>query len=159
MKTITQIWKSLGGTNSINKIVKQICGEQIGSGQFRDVYVLKDNPKYVVKIERDPSRGMFINVQEWTNFINHRYTSIEKWLAPCEFINETGQIMVQRRVVHKARKFYPTTIPYVFTDLKLNNFGWIGKRFVACDYPLFIYNNKKKTRYAKWRPNDSVKKD
>lgn len=140
--------------------VNFLCGEKIGEGLYRDVYVLKQNPKYVVKVETDPSRTTFANVTEWRNYINNKdWTFLEKWLASCEAINETGQILIQERVSWdgKKRKDYPKYIPSIFTDLKLKNFGWIGDRFVCCDYSMFVLGQVK-MKYAKWWGTLKVKK-
>lgn len=140
----------LSGKN-INQCVRILCGEQIGEGLHRDVYVLKQNSDYVVKVERDPSRTNFANVMEWRNYVDNKdWKKLSCWLAPCEMINETGQILIQQRVYHnRKRKDYPKYIPSIFTDLKLKNFGWIGDKFVCCDYPLFIISECK-MKYAKW---------
>lgn len=137
---------------TIAQIIKFNCGEKIGEGVHRDVYELKTNPEYVVKIERDPSTGDFANVTEWRNYINNKdWKFLGQWLAPCELINETGQVMIQRRVEHRRRKDYPKYIPSVFTDLKLRNFGWIGDRFVCCDYSFMPFTlGKNKMKYVKW---------
>jgi hypothetical protein len=140
----------------IVQLKKRICGKQIGVGLYRDVYVLKSNPNYVVKIERDMSTATFANVTEWRNYINNKeWKWFAEWLAPCEMINTNGQVLIQRRVEHRKREDYPKYIPGVFTDLKLQNFGWIGDRFVCCDYSFipffFIKVGKSKMKYAKWR--------
>lgn len=129
-------------------IIKAICGEKIGSGCYRDVYVLKQNPDYVVKIEREP--GAFCNVQEWCNWINCKeWVAFSNWLAPCEMITEDGRVLIQRRVTHGKRKDYPKHIPSFFLDLKVKNFGWIDGRFVCVDYP-WLNPGKLKMQYAKW---------
>lgn len=152
--TIKQISKFIKGKNT-NQIVKSICGDMIGVGLYRDVYILKQNPAYVVKIERDITNGMFANVTEWRNYINNReWKWFEKWLAPCEIISATGQVLIQQKVTHGKRKDYPKYIPAIFTDLKVKNFGFIGKRFVCCDYsflPIFtVQLGKRSMKYAKW---------
>ena len=112
---------------SMVQLKKRICGEQIGKGTYRDVYVLKSNPDYVVKIERNMSTAAFVNVTEWHNYINNQeWKWLSEWLAPCEIISTNGQIMIQQRVEHRKRKDYPKYVPAIFTDLKLKNFGWIG---------------------------------
>lgn len=140
---------------SVLQIIPLICGERLGGGTYRDVFVLKQNPDYVVKLERHAWQGNFANVTEWRNYINNReWKWFSKWLAPCEMINETGEILIQRRIIHGRRKDYPKHIPVPFTDLKLQNFGWIGKQFVCCDYsfiPIFFVKvGGKKMKFAKW---------
>lgn len=134
------------------EIRKAICGKRIGMGSSRKVYVLKQNPEYVVKIERYTAYGDFTNVMEWRNWLNYKdWKFLGPWLAPCATINVTGTVLIQRRVEFRARKFYPKYIPAFFTDLKLQNFGFIGDQFVCIDYPYFPLQTGKKTmQYAKW---------
>jgi len=148
--SIKQVKKLITGLN-LNQTVSKICGELIGKGLYRDVYVLKQNTKYVVKIERDMTTAQFANATEFRHYIDNReWDFLKDWLAPCELINETGQVMIQQRITHGRRKDYPKYIPYVFTDLKLKNFGWIGDKFVCCDYSFFRMVSNKEMRYAKW---------
>lgn len=140
---------------SVRQLRVKICGKVIGKGMYRTVYELKRDPDYVVKIERDPSRGTFANVTEWRNYINNKdWNYLKDWLAPCIGINETGQVLIQQRIRHGRRKDYPKYVPAIFTDLKLSNFGWIGDKFVCCDYsyftPYIITAGKSKMKYAKW---------
>jgi hypothetical protein len=148
-----EIGKLITG-KKVNQIVKLLCGELIGKGVYRDVYVLKQNPDYVVKIEREPDYGQFANVTEWRNYINYKeWKFLAEWLAPCELINETGQILIQARINWdgKRRKDYSKEIPSVFTDTKLKNFGWLGDKFVCCDYSFFcIYPGKSSMKKPKW---------
>lgn len=137
---------------NFKQIIKLICGEFIGEGVYRDVYVLKQDPRFVVKIEPDPSKAQFANVTEWRNYIEwHDHYVVSGGLAPCESISEDGQVLIQCRVnwKDKRRKDYPTHIPGIFTDLKLKNFGWIGNQFVCCDYSFFRHAPLK-FRYARW---------
>lgn len=138
---------------TLKQSMKNLCGEFLGSGLNRDVYVCKVDPNYVVKIEGRNGYGAFANATEWRHYCdNAEWKFLEQWLAPCLFINETGNILIQRRVDQsRPRKDYPKYIPALFTDLKLTNFGWIGDRFVCCDYSFFlIHTNGKKMKYAKW---------
>lgn len=138
----------------IKTIKKKICGKKIGSGCYRSVYILKQDPKYVVKIERDMSIGTFSNATEWRNYINFKDSFLGKWLCPCEGINETGQVLIQQRCELRKRKFYPKYIPKAISDIKLQNFGWIGDNFYCFDYPFLgaFWDDKvwNKMKYAKW---------
>lgn len=130
----------------IATIQKSICGELLGRGVYRDVYVLKFNPEFVVKIERDPGTGQFANVTEWRNYNDFKdWDLLKDWLAPIELISETGQVMIQRRVSleGKRKKDFPAKIPWPFSDLKYKNFGWLNGRFVCCDYSWFRYPTRK----------------
>jgi len=153
-----ELHKILVKCKSVNAAKQLLCGELLGTGIYRDVYVLKQNPEYVVKIERDMSTGAFANATEWRNYINNReWTWFSCWLAPCELITEYGNVLIQRRVrtEGKLKKDYPTHIPVLFTDTKYSNFGWIGKQFVCCDYSYLVPAtlHKKKLRRARWWAN------
>jgi hypothetical protein len=132
----------------IDYISKKICGKHIGSGFSRDVYELKDNPRYVVKIEKYPEEGNFCNAQEWRNWIDC-YGWLKEWLCPCIMINETGQVLIQKKVRFLDKSKYPNRIPNIFSDLKYKNGGFIGNRFVFVDYPSFILTSPRMKK-AKW---------
>jgi len=134
---------------SVKHIVKNICGEKLGHGATRAVYVLKHNPKYVVKIEHHPENGDFANVGEFRNYLNYSETFLQNWLAPCQVINETGQVLIQQRVYNSEKK-HPEKIPTVFTDTKRANFGWIKNKFVCCDYSFLVFPLPNKLKRAKW---------
>lgn len=146
-----KIIKIISG-KTVNQVKKLICGEQLGEGLYRDVYVLKQDANYVVKIERSMAACDFANATEFRNYINNKeLKSFSQWLAPCELISQTGQVMIQRRVSHGKRKDYPKKIPAYFTDLKLKNFGFINDKFVCCDYSFLVFpDGSFKMRQAKW---------
>jgi len=154
---------------TVKEVVKEVCGEMIGRGAHRDVYVLKSNSDYVVKIERDMRQANFANATEWRHYIDNQYWKwLEVWLAPCMLISETSQVLIQQRVSWegKRRKDYPARIPNLFEDLKLKNFGWIGDRFVCCDYSFLSIPSPTKgsdgMKRAYWwgslKPKKNVKK-
>lgn len=135
------------------KNVHSLCGQHIGSGLYRDVYVLKQDHRWVVKVERDMTTGVFANVTEWRNWImNKEFTRVSKFLAPCVSINEYGNVLIQRRVrrvIDGDKRLFPARIPNWLTDTKINNFGWIGNQFVCCDYS-FLVNCAFKMKRAKY---------
>lgn len=138
--------------NKIDNIIKNCCGDKLGSGVYRDVYQLKEYPSLVVKIEREPSSGgEFANIREWNNY--HDYSKVDfviPWLAPVITISETGQTLIQSKANLKFKN-YPTHVPEWFTDVKYDNFGFIGKRFVCIDYPYILHhlvpNSNKKLKF------------
>lgn len=150
----TEINKLFGITHkSVSAFCEKHCGQHLGSGLYRDVYVFKQDHKYVVKIERDMTTGAFANVTEWRNWINNKdWEAFSKWLAPCTSINETGQILIQRRVkrvIDGMKIIYPEKIPSLFTDTKKFNFGLLNGRLVCCDYS-FLVNCNFRMKKAKW---------
>ena len=110
-----------------------ICGNKIGEGQFRDVYEYNLDKRYVVKIQRDLSS--FNNIVEWEIWCNVMYSEYKKHFAPCLWMSSNGRIMIQRKTSPITDKRpAPKDVPYFFADIKNENFGWIGKDFVAHDY-------------------------
>ena len=155
LKSLNSIVKLLKG-KTVAQVKKQLCGELLGSGVYRDVYVFKQSPQHVIKIERDMSTANFTNVTEWRNYIDLReWKSFSKYLAPCEAISQTGQILVQQRIRHGQKNEYPKQIPAYFTDIKRSNYGWIGTQFVCCDYPMLLSVTKSKNPQKKvnWNKN------
>lgn len=135
---------------TLNKFIKTYCGSMLGYGLYRDVYEYKIDTNYVIKIE-DTSKGSFSNVIEWRTWNdNEEWKAFSKWLAPSIAIDETGQILVQRRVIHKTIDKYPKVVPNLFTDFKIQNYGWIGKQFVCCDYGGLLVRSRLGMKKAKW---------
>lgn len=154
--TLSKVDKAMSqAPRSINRFVRSLCGEQLGVGLSRDVYVFEPDPRYVAKIERDNSQGDFANVCEWRNYINLRdWSQFARWLAPCVAIRESGQVLIQRRVRFRAPELYPTHVPSLLTDLKYANYGWLGKRFVCCDYAFLIIGTPYRMKRARWWGDD-----
>jgi hypothetical protein len=139
------------GAISIKGALYKYCGELVGRGLNRDVYVYKYDANYVVKIQRTQS---FDNVLEWEIWKSISFSQLHKWFAPCMIINEMGTVLIQRKVETKKKKYYPKRLPLFFTDFKYANYGFIGDQFVCCDYAgvLSIVWNlyKNQSRYVKW---------
>lgn len=126
-----------------------LLGKKIGRGAYRDVYECSLNKKYVVKVENE--NNGFANMREWKVWEEVQYTPFEKWFAPCLMISNNGLILIQEKVKHSED--LPDKIPYFFTDIKPENFGYIGKKFVCCDYGSLMYQrtwSEKKMRNPKW---------
>ena len=149
---LDQIFDKIQPEDSIETIIEKICGEMIGQGTYRDVYELKGNPRYVVKIERDMSTGRFCNATEWVNWCDLRFWDfIEPWLCPCVRITETSQVLIQKRAKPISMDLLPENVPAVFTDLKRSNWGILNKRPVLLDYPYLKYTMSQRMRKPKWK--------
>lgn len=111
-------------------------GDHIGSGCSRDVYEYNLDNKYVVKIENKEARGD--NWAEWRIWETVMHTEHKKWFAECTWISDCGRIMLQRRTTPLSQKNKPEKVPLYFTDLKMSNFGTIGKQVVCHDYSYCI---------------------
>ena len=111
-----------------------MCGEMLGRGASRDVYVFEPDPRYVLKFEMGAQS--FSNVREWDvwNDALMGGKAVADWLAPCVAISACGTVLRQRRTT--PAKTFPEKIPAWMQDTKRGNFGMIGRRFVAHDYGL-----------------------
>lgn len=127
-----------------------MIGEKLGGGMSREVYEFKPDPKYVVKVEG--YAGNFQNIKEWLVWNEIQFTPFAKHFAPCKAISDNGIYLLQERVHFPELKAYPDRVPSFFTDLKTENYGFIGGRLVCCDYGSTIisqgFNNR--TRKADW---------
>jgi hypothetical protein len=139
--------------NRLSYVLSNLCGQQLGSGAFRDVYVFKHDHRWVIKIERNMKNGSFANATEWCNWLNHElFFDFSKFMAPCLSISEYSNVLIQRRAMREidgCRKPFPEKIPNWFTDTKRDNFGFIGNQFVCVDYSFLVSKNFRMKR-AKW---------
>lgn len=130
------------------------AGEHLGTGNNRAVYALKKYPEYVMKLKLETQANDFSNVKEWLIWDELCMSDLHKWFAPCLTMNETGTVLFQKRATIGRRKDYPYRLPSFFTDLKIQNFGFIGDQFVCFDYGSSViltkFMDEKKTRVAKW---------
>lgn len=135
-------------------LIEKFCGELIAHGSDRSVYEYAFDNRYVVKLE--PLYNFkFSNAREYRNYEESiEYgLDISEWLAPCVLINASGIFMIQRKVKHKSLELYPKIIPSCFTDIKGENFGFIGNKFVCHDYPLLIPAKREFQKIRKWKMN------
>lgn len=150
--TENKIRKLLGDITKARKFPGEILGEHIGDGVFRNVYALKQDPRYVVKIDREPQSRSFCNALEFRNYIDHKeWTQLGPWLCPCVAITIDGYVMIQERAERDARKL-PAKIPSLFVDKKRDNWGWARDgRPVCFDYPFLVLGEKFKLVRVTWR--------
>jgi hypothetical protein len=134
-------------------IIEKLRGQYKGHGSARSVYQCKMHPGFVVKYQHN---GRFDNVIEneiWESLCMADWWS--KWLAECVFISKTGKILVQEKVLLKeSKKDYPKKIPTFFTDIKIENYGFVGDQLKCCDYAYVLQRltgcMNKKMRRAAW---------
>lgn len=118
-----------------NEMRSVVLGDMLGQGVGRQVYLCKLNQDYVVKVE-EKGRS-FQNVSEWDawDWVSHGGApDMAQWLAPCEFISNSGSMLIQRRVEPIRQCELPAKVPAFLGDLKLENFGMLNGRVVCCDY-------------------------
>lgn len=124
-----------------------MCGELLGEGAYRKVYVFAQDPKWVIKFEEGAQS--FSNIREWDLWhdAQQMHPDVRAWLAPCKAISACGSVLIQART--KPAKTFPDKIPAWMTDTKRGNFGMLGRRFVAHDYGNNLVCNTGLTRRLK----------
>lgn len=136
---------TLSNLASVNTdIILMLCGEKIGSGATRAVYEYNMNPKkFVVKIE--PLDINDCNLQEyllWQEIkgLTGNLAWVKDWFAPVHYCSPNGKVLIMERTYPPSQLTgnLPKKVPEFMSDIKLQNFGWIGKKFVCHDYG-FIY--------------------
>ncbi|MEK6879274.1 MAG: hypothetical protein AABY22_06670 [Nanoarchaeota archaeon] len=114
---------------------EMLFDEVIGVGVHRKVGVYNLDKRLVVKCAFECPN---INVLEEEIWRMVKETGIAKWFAPCMDISPCGIFLIQERVERKPKNEYPRYVPSFFGDCKYSNYGWIGEKFVCCDYAGFI---------------------
>lgn len=112
-----------------------LCGELLGEGVHRKVYVYRPDNTLVIKCATEDPTGNIVESEIWYMV---KDTSIAKWFAPIEYISRCGMFMLQRRVEHRPKNEYPKLVPKFFGDRKYKNYGWLNGKLVACDYVGFF---------------------
>jgi hypothetical protein len=119
--------------------VTSLCGEYLGSGQFRSVFDYALDDKYVIKIE---PKNTNCNTIEYMMYNEIQYLQgdlswVKDWFAPVKWISPNGRLLVMRKTkphTDKTKKKRPDKIPKFLWDVKEENFGWIGNNYVCHDY-------------------------
>lgn len=141
----------LPDTNFIHvDMMRLICGEYLGSGIGRQVYVCAINPKLVIKFES--TSHSFQNVKEWevwqaVSEVEH----VKRWFAPCEMISPCGAVLIQRRTTECYN--FPERMPAFLCDFKSENYGILDGRLVCHDYGMHLMLENgmtKRMRKADW---------
>lgn len=107
-------------------------GHYIGAGVARTVYKHALDPSLVIKYEH--GNETFQNILEWEIWNTIKDTKLAKWFAPCVAISPNGHFLIQKKAEMLHKDQFPSHVPALFTDLKYQNFGRIGKQFVCFDY-------------------------
>jgi len=116
-----------------------IIGKKLGYGVTRTVYDFDPDNTCVIKVAHSYD-GRQTNITEykiWDELSNWN-KKLAKWFAPCISISEGGKYLVQKKIEFGRLKDYPKKVPHFFYDIKKDNYGWYGNKFVCCDYG---YNN------------------
>lgn len=122
------------GTTKLTEAVRFLCGEYLGRGVEREVYVCSLMPGHVVKIALGTNYKQ--NVHELALWEAARGTPVERFLAPCFRLSEHGNWLIQRQTtpLGPGDEKKLGRVPELMTDLKPSNFGWLDGRIVCHDY-------------------------
>lgn len=143
------------GITAKNDGLTMIVGKIIGAGVSRTVFEYLPNPTdTVLKVE---TNVCFQNVREWLVWQAVRESKdIAAWFAPCIRISDYGGWLMQERtkpVTLEELKREVPVVPQFFTDLKVGNWGRLGKRIVCHDYGSCLVTERGLTtrkRIAQW---------
>jgi hypothetical protein len=111
-------------------LVNMMCGERLGSGIGREVFVNSLDKTQVIKFEGNACS--FQNVIEWETWKRVVGTEFERWFAPCISISPNGSVLIQARTTVPTK--FPDQMPVFLTDFKRANYGVYKGRVVAHDY-------------------------
>lgn len=134
-------------------LILMMLGRKIGSGVYRSVYDYNMNPKLVVKIEPNSTECNISEFLLWDEIsgLKNDLAWVKDWFAPIHYCSPNGKILIMEKTFKKDKE-KPSQVPYFLSDVKDDNFGWIGNKFVCHDYG-FIYkfiNYSKKFVNVKW---------
>ncbi len=137
--------------------IVSFVGKKIGSGCYRSVYDynLGKKNEFVLKLEPGFSGCNPNEAQIWNeiSYFTKNLEWVKDWFAPVEWISANGKVLCMQKTIpyHKKLK-HPDKIPSFLSDVKIDNFGWIGNRFVCHDYGQIwnLTSYPKKFKKATW---------
>lgn len=125
----------------MSELEEFICGKFLGSGIARKAYIFRPDKELVIKVAEDRG-GQSHNLVEWKIWEELKYCKeASKWLAPVIDVSDSGKYLIMKRAEMGRKADYPEMVPKFFTDLKYQNYGFIGKQLVCVDYANFIITN------------------
>ena len=123
-------------------LASTILGSKLGEGAHRVVFNYNLDSKYVIKAEVDDN---VCNTAEWLMWneisgLTGNLAWVKDWFAPVGWISPNGKLLTMRKTKpHVSGKERPKRIPSFLWDVKEDNFGWLGNKYVCHDYGQF-YN-------------------
>ena len=132
--------QTISTLQSVNSdLITMIIGKKIGSGTYRAVYQHNWDKNWVIKIEPSSTNCNVAEFMLWDEIqgLKNELAWVKEWFAPILFMSPNGKILCMQKTSEypKNKKLErPKQIPEFFTDVKWDNFGWIGNRFVCHDY-------------------------
>ncbi|WP_159467964.1 hypothetical protein [Dyadobacter sp. 3J3] len=125
-----------------------MLGRLISNGTYRAVYEHALDPTKVIKIEYGhvqktdhdcTMQNSYCNIQEflmWREIegLTGKLEWVKNWFALIDWISPGGHIMCMAKTSEMPELKRPDKIPRFMWDVKQDNFGWIGDKFVCHDY-------------------------
>lgn len=117
-------------------LITSMLGKKIGNGVHRHVYDYNLEKNYVIKLEVGSSSANITEYLLWDEIQGFKgdLAWVKEWFAPVKWISPNGKILVMEKTEEKPGKERPRKVPSFFSDLKYDNWGWIGNKFVCHDY-------------------------
>lgn len=107
-------------------------GDKLGDGIAREVFIVKQDPSLVAKIE--------LGNKEFQNYAEYQIWQAapawaRKWLAPVRYISPYGHVLIQERCYPLLdNSKLPKRVPDFLADLHPNNWGLLKGKPVVLDY-------------------------
>lgn len=155
LNSITELSTIIQLQDIATDLILMMCGHKVGAGAYRTVYEFNMNPeKMVIKLEPNSTDCNISEFLLWDEVqgLCGNLAWVKDWFAPIRWCSPNGKVIVMDRTKPMSKKKRPDKIPEFFTDIKNDNFGWIGDNFVCHDYG-FIHKfikYEKKFQKAIW---------
>lgn len=133
--------------------ITSLCGNHIGTGCFRSVFDYNLDNKYVIKIEPQNTSCNLVEYMIWDEVkgLCGNLDWVKNWFAPVKWISPNGRILIMKKTKDYSTKKIPDKVPAFLWDVKPDNFGWIGNKFVCHDYGQFYNMIHYPTKMQKWK--------
>lgn len=123
----------LGPDYVLDEFARFLVGPLIGQGLSRSVYEWKPDDSLVLKVANNDK--LFQNIVEYRFWTDYQGTALERWLAPCRLISDSGRFLLQAKCKELAPSRWPKRIPAALKcDSHSGNIMSYNGRAVFCDY-------------------------
>lgn len=118
-----------------------LCGEFISAGTFRSVFNHNLDGGYVVKVEPQNTSCNLVEymIYEEVHHLTGDLDWVKDWFCPVTWISPNGRILVMKKTRQYENRKKPEKVPKFLWDVKSENFGWVGNKYMCHDYGQF-YN-------------------
>lgn len=132
-------------------LITSLLGQKLGEGCYRAVYQHNWSKDWVIKIEPNNTDSNVTEFMLWQEIcgLRNQLAWVKEWFAPIYWMSPNGKILCMHKTAEEPKNSKlerPEEVPKFFSDVKWDNFGWIGNKFVCHDYAIaykFIkYENK-----------------